>query len=95
MINVKYFYFPLLIVALLSITLFLMCSSEPTEPQNQVPMNITGSWELTSIITSNTCGIQSGESNTEVIDLTDNNGTLSIVNFDGLLGDGQFDGTTM
>jgi len=76
MINVKYFYFPLLIVALLSITLFLMCSSEPTEPQNQVPMNITGSWELTSIITSNTCGIQSGESNTETIDLTDNNTIL-------------------
>lgn len=95
MINVKYFYFTLLIVALLSITLFLMCSSEPTEPQNQAPMNITGSWELTSTITSNTCGMQSGESDTEVIDLTDNSGTLSIVNFDGLWGNGQFDGTTM
>ena len=93
--ELKYIYFSLLTVALLSITLFLMCSPEPTEPQDQKTMDLTGSWELTSTLTSNTCGMQSGTSDTEVIDLTDNNGILSIVNFDGLWGNGQFDGTTM
>ena len=84
-----------LITTILSFTLFLKCSSETTEPTTQESMNLTGSWELTSTLESNTCGMQSGVSDTEVIDLTDNNGTLSIVNFDGLWGNGQFDGTTM
>jgi murein DD-endopeptidase MepM/ murein hydrolase activator NlpD len=84
-----------LITTILSFTLFLKCSSETTEPTAQETMNLTGSWELTSTIAANTCGIQSGETNTEIIDLTDNNGTLSIVNFDGLWGNGQFDGTNM
>ena len=68
------------------------CSSDPTEPADNEKMNLTGSWEMTVTISSNSCGLQSGETNVEIIDLTDNNGALSIVNFNGLWGNGQFDG---
>ena len=77
-----------------SIFLLNYCSSDPTEPADNEKINLTGSWEMTVTISSNTCGLQSGETNVEVIDLTDKNGALSIVNFNGLWGNGQFDGIT-
>jgi len=83
------------ILGFLLLIFLLQCSSEPTEPQDQTPMNLTGGWELTSTITSNTCGLQIGENNTEIIDLTDNNGALTIVNFNGSWGSGNFDGTSL
>ena len=86
------------LIALLILTsLFFLnnCSSDPTEPEEKDPVNLTGSWELTSTMSSNTCGMQNGGSNTEVLDLTDNNGTLSIVNFNGSWGNGNFDGATI
>ncbi len=68
------------------------CSSDPTKPTDNEKINLTGSWEMTATINSNSCGLQSGGTNVEIIDLTDNDGVLSIVNFNGLWGNGQFDG---
>ena len=80
----------------LLIILFLSCSSESTDPQNNTdPVNVTGSWNMTSTITSNTCGLTNGEENTEIIYLTDTSGVRTIINFDGYWGGYSISGSTI
>lgn len=74
----------LLLLIFLSLLLILMCDSDSTKPQDGVEiMDVTGSWELRTTITSNTFGLPNGETNTEFIYLSDSSGVLSIFNFDG------------
>jgi hypothetical protein len=83
-------------ILILLFVLFQMCNSNSTDPQNNdQPVDLTGSWELTTTIISNTCGLQDGETKTEIMYLTDTGGVLSIINFDGHWGDGAVDGTNM
>jgi len=77
--SLSYFVFVLL-TFLLSLSFFQTCDSESTKPKETV--NVTGSWELSTTITSNTFGLPNGEVNTEVIYL-ENTG---ITNFDGSWG---------
>jgi hypothetical protein len=73
---------------------FLGCGDKDTD-SDQEYVNLTGSWEMTSTIVSNTCGLQNGEINTETLLLDDNNGVISITNFDGLWGNGVVDGQSI
>ncbi len=71
------------ILSLLFLSLLLVfiqsCDSDATDPQaNEETINVAGSWELTTTITSNTFGLSNGETNTEFIYLFDNNGELPI-----------------
>jgi hypothetical protein len=76
--------------------LFQMCSSNSTDPQNNdQPSDLTGSWELTTTITSNTCGLAGGETKTEIMYLNDTGVVYSIINFNGSWGEGKADGTSI
>jgi murein DD-endopeptidase MepM/ murein hydrolase activator NlpD len=67
-----------------SLIVIQTCSKDSTEPQNgELLSDVTGSWTLTTTITANTFGLPNGETNTEVIYLSDSSGVLSIINFDG------------
>ena len=73
-----------------------MCDSNTTDPQvTDNPINLTGSWKLTTTITSNTFGSQNGEVNTETIYIADSNGVFSITSFNGIWGHGEVDGKNM
>jgi len=81
------------LVIILSLTLLQMCSSDSTKPQdNEQTVDVTGSWELATTITSNTFGLPNGETNTEFIYLSDSSGVLSIINFDGHWGNCSVNG---
>jgi len=83
-------------VLLLLLIFTQMCDSDSTSPQvEDETINVTGSWELTTTITSNTFGLPNGETNTEYIYLADNGGILSITNFNGHWGNGSVNGTNM
>jgi murein DD-endopeptidase MepM/ murein hydrolase activator NlpD len=80
-------------VILSSLLFIQMCDSDSTDPGNQeLTINVAGSWELTTQITSNTFGLQNGETNTEFIYLTDSSGVVSITNFNGHWGNGIVNG---
>jgi hypothetical protein len=73
-----------------------MCDSESTDPQNgEKPVDVTGNWELTTTITSNTIGIPNGFSETEIVYLSDSSGAISITIFSGHWGDGEVVGNTI
>lgn len=62
MMNVRFFrYVGLLFALFLVLVLLQMCDKDSTiTPINEEPINVTGGWQLTSTITSNTCGLQDG-----------------------------------
>jgi hypothetical protein len=82
----------LLIFTILSFTLFLKCSSESTEPTTQEPIDLTGSWQLTSTITSNSCGPVDGSSSTQSITLIQCGNEVSVITGGGLWGVGILQG---
>ena len=47
--------------------LFANCDSKDTVTENETPIDITGSWELETTITSNTCDLPNGEPETDII----------------------------
>jgi hypothetical protein len=57
--------------------------------------NLTGSWELTSTRTSNTCGIENGEPEVATIYLRDSADVVTITTFGGPWGDGIIRGSEM
>jgi hypothetical protein len=67
------------------------CSSEDTV-SNGEPVDLTGSWEMTTTTSTNSCGLTEGETDTDVLVITDNNGAISIINFNGHWGDGSISG---
>jgi murein DD-endopeptidase MepM/ murein hydrolase activator NlpD len=88
-------YAGLLFVLLLALVL-QMCDSTPTETKNgEVTVNIMGSWELTTTITSNTCGLPNGTTDTEIIVLAESAGGLSITTFSGPWGTAEVDGQSV
>jgi hypothetical protein len=74
--------------------LLQVCSSDVTDPDGD-QVDLSGGWELRTTVTSNTCGLQDGVSETEVIELTETNGPISIINFDGNWGTAEVDGNTV
>lgn len=82
------------LLVLFSLLIFTqMCDSDSTEPEvGEETIDVTGSWELTTTITSNTFGMPNGETNTEIVYLTNSSGVLSITNFDGHWGNGSING---
>ena len=86
----------LLVIVLTLLVFAQMCGSDSTEPQDEEETtDVTGSWELTTTITSNTLGLQNGESNTEFLYLDDSGGASTIINFDGPWGDYNVDGSSI
>jgi hypothetical protein len=76
--------------------IFYTCSKDSTDPENNPdPIDLTGSWSLTTTITSNTCGLPNGETNTETLLLTDTSGVPTIINFDGNWGQYSVSGSTL
>ena len=76
--------------------IFHTCSKDSTDPQgNPEPIDVLGSWSLTTTITANTCGLANGEVNTEFIYLTDTSGVQRIINFDGNWGLYSVDGSAI
>ena len=72
------------------------CSKESTTPEKgEMVVDVNGSWELTSTIISNTCGLQNGETQAEIIYLTHKNNEITITNFDGLWGNGEVNGNSL
>jgi hypothetical protein len=67
------------------------CGTSDTDG-NQIPVDLTGSWELTTTVTSNTCGLQNGESETETVYLSESGDLLSITTFSGLWGSAALTG---
>ena len=59
------------------------------------PVDVTGSWELTTTLTSNNCGLPNGETNTEVILITGTGAELAIITFDGHWGAVETDGNSV
>lgn len=85
-------YMGLLFILLLALVL-QMCDSKPTETKNGgVTVNIIGDWELTTTITSNTCGLPNGTTETEIVALAQSGDALSITTFSGLWGTAEVDG---
>jgi murein DD-endopeptidase MepM/ murein hydrolase activator NlpD len=81
---------------LFTIALTQMCNVDTNDPQiKEDPADVTGSWEMTATIISNTFGLANGETNTEIIYLSDSSGTLIITNFDGIWGQGHVTGREM
>ena len=97
MMNVRFFrYVGLLFALFLVLVLLQMCDKDSTiTPINEEPINVTGGWQLTSTITSNTCGLRVGGTEVSFIHLADNNGVLSITSFSGHWGDGTVDGMNL
>ena len=97
MMNIKLFRFIGLSLALFLFLLLLqMCDGNSGKsPVIEETINVTGSWELTTTINSNTFGLQNGETKTEIIYLTDTSGVLTIINFDGHWGEANVDGKTV
>jgi hypothetical protein len=74
-----------LLLALLLISAVLQvigCGTSDTDDKEE-PVDLVGSWELTTTVISNTCGIQNGETEAETIYLGDDGGELSITTFSG------------
>ena len=67
-------------------------SETDTEPEL---VDLTGSWELKTTITSNTCWLPNGETKTEVIYLESAGHEVFITNFGGLWGTGQIEEGTL
>ena len=90
----RFLIFSGLLVLLLSSLIFpQMCDSGTTDPENtENPFDLTGSWNLSATIISNTFGLPNGETTSEIIYLSDSSGVLLITNFDGLWGFGEVDG---
>jgi murein DD-endopeptidase MepM/ murein hydrolase activator NlpD len=71
----------------------LMCSSNPSDPKDdEQVLDLTGSWELTTTITSNTCGLPNGTTETSNILLAESGDSFSITIFSGRWGTAQVDG---
>ena len=86
-------YVGILSLFFLSLVSIQMCDFQSTDPEFQEEtINVTGSWELTTTVTSNTFGLPNGETNTEFIYLVDSSGVLSITNFHGHWGNGSING---
>jgi hypothetical protein len=76
----------LLAVFLASALLQLLgCSTNDTDGEGH-PIDLEGSWELTTTIASNTCGLQNGEEETDIIYLSNAGDEFSITTFSGLWG---------
>jgi len=85
---------PLLIVPVLLVVLSVCQKSTEPEPE-QLYIDLTGSWELTTTIEANTFGMPNGETNTEMLYLRDSSGDLTIINFGGDWGHGQSDSKSL
>jgi hypothetical protein len=86
------------ILSLLILITALLFSFGCEDKETNVPeqnVDLTGSWELTSTVTSNTCGLQNGETLEEVIYIEDSNGALSITTFSGDWGSGAVNGQNL
>jgi hypothetical protein len=59
---------------------------------DEVPIDLTGSWQLATTVTSNTCGIPDGQTETETVYLRDSTDALSVTTFSGLWGEAVVDG---
>ena len=93
MMNNKFKIFPWLTLILLFSCLFLnTCSSSSDSNEQSNSINITASWQMSTTITSNTFGLDNGETNTEVLYLEEMNGSFTITNFNGIWGDGNISG---
>ena len=73
---------------------FTGCSTSDTRNSNggQTPLDLTGSWELTTTIASNTCGLENGPSEPETVFLGDSDDGLTVTVFAGLWGTATLSG---
>jgi len=86
----------LFIVLIFYLTFIVMCDSDSTDPQKASELlDVTGSWQLTTTIRSNTFGLPNGDINTEILYLADSGGVLAIINFNGHWGEGSLNGQTL
>jgi hypothetical protein len=82
-----------LLLVLLSALLLQMCGSNPSEPEDrQQPLDLTGSWELTTTIISNTCGLPDSTTQTETFILAESGDVWSMTTSGGPWGIAQLDG---
>ena len=82
-----------LALVLFSVLVLQMCGSNPSDPENGgQDLDLAGDWELTTTITSNTCGLPNGTTETETIVLAESGDGLSVTTFDGPWGTVQVDG---
>jgi murein DD-endopeptidase MepM/ murein hydrolase activator NlpD len=80
-------------LVLFSALVLQMCDSNPTDPKDKTQdLDLAGDWELTTTITSNTCGLPNGTTETETIVLAESGGGLSVTTFEGPWGTVQVDG---
>ena len=87
----------ILMVLLLSVAFVTVtgCGDEDGPTGNEVqgdPVDVTGSWEMTRTVTSNTCGLTDGTSNTETILLAADGDYITVTNFGGVWGSATVDG---
>ena len=91
---VKRFRIPTFAVCLPVCLVMHGCDVSETEAEPEL-VDLTGSWELTTTITSNTCWLPDGETKTEVIYLESVGRDVSITNFGGDWGTGEVDEGTL
>jgi hypothetical protein len=84
----------LLLVLLGSFAVLQLVSCDD-DTEDEAPLNLAGSWELTTTVTSNTCGLENGETATEIIHLSGGSDVLSITTSSGTWGTGEVDGQSL
>jgi hypothetical protein len=92
--SVRHFCIPALVACLVACLVIFGCDVSETDTEPEL-VDLTGSWELVTTITSNTCWLPDGETKTEVIYLENEDSQVSITNFDGLWGTGEVAGGTL
>lgn len=86
-----------LLVVMILAPLFLQmlaCGASETQ-SSSTRANLTGSWQLTTTVTSNTCGLPNAQNDPEIISLRDSSDMLYITAFSGSWGEGDPGGNTI
>jgi hypothetical protein len=74
----------------------MMCGCDENDAGTEPELvDLTGSWELVTTVTSNNCGLSEGETKTEVIYLECEGSEVTITNFGGVWGSGQIEDGTL
>jgi hypothetical protein len=78
---------PLAVLLAFVLLQVLACGTNDSDGDaEEPPIDLTGSWELSTTAISNTCGLPNGETETEIVYLSPSDGELSITTFEGLWG---------
>jgi hypothetical protein len=81
---------PLAIITLVLLQV-LGCSDDGGNGVEE-PLDLAGSWEITTTVTSNTCGLQNGEPETGTIYFSDSGAAYTVTVFRGVWGSAEVEG---